>query len=747
MVEISASIREGFLNRQEDLRIFDIISGTGTPGQNGNPDINDPDSDFFISDVAGIATLSTMGLTGISYGLMKYSQSNPTKTVVDAMKPLYEKIQVGKALEAAQEGKNVTKLMEFLPTVGLTVKRMNIDALWGKVEEALELMQVQVDLAANAIEPVDNSMDKFNEISTKAFYAFGSLSVVGTAVTAVTATYENRVTPFLNDVDEAIADLDAQSISVVENAMQEAQFRMDGDLAQVDSHLDDIEQILENLPDFNDILADLAAAESLLAPIQSLTAILEGLEQPYEDFLNIANVIGAPIEGIFTVFENPPELLPTFKTIQVVITPGFWTPAVPLLGIPAIWVPPVTKSVVVPDGFKEIFSPIQRSEIQEIIDLITGLADLPYDLLETALDPILGPIQDTIDNILNPILDTINPFDDYLDDFASIAELLSELSEKFAGLIAKIEDALAQIEDVEFVVDDIQSITALETEGDTRATFFGTSADEVVEGEIPSENGGFFDGALLYGKGGKDILIGTLAADFLNGGNGDDALNGFESNDVLIGGRGNDTLDGGAGEDMIVGGRGSDEIHGGDDADNLFGSNGSDMVFGDRGKDTLTGGSGDDTLSGGNGKDEIDGGTGSDLLIGGGGADALEGDKGNDTLVGEKGDDTLSGGKGKDEIDGGTGQDLLIGGDGSDAFLFKVDYGQDTIMDFSKTDDDVVVIDNDGLFANDLSAGDVIDAFGTEIDGNAALDFGNGDVLIFAGLSNVNGLVEHIDIV
>ena len=47
----------------------------------------------------------------------------------------------------------------------------------------------------------------------------------------------------------------------------------------------------------------------------------------------------------------------------------------------------------------------------------------------------------------------------------------------------------------------------------------------------------------------------------------------------------------------------------------------------------------------------------------------------------------IYGGAGDDTIDGGAGDDLLTGGEGEDVFFFDTDGGNDTITDFSVTED------------------------------------------------------------
>jgi hypothetical protein len=104
------------------------------------------------------------------------------------------------------------------------------------------------------------------------------------------------------------------------------------------------------------------------------------------------------------------------------------------------------------------------------------------------------------------------------------------------------------------------------------------------------------------------------------------------------------------------------------------GGNGADQIAGGNGSDQLSGGNGDDRLEAGDGKDVVSGGHGDDILLGGRGADQLSGEQGSDLL------------------DGGAGIDLLTGGAGSDTFVFRGNFGSDTVADLRS--EDVITFDD-----------------------------------------------------
>ena len=245
----------------------------------------------------------------------------------------------------------------------------------------------------------------------------------------------------------------------------------------------------------------------------------------------------------------------------------------------------------------------------------------------------------------------------------------------------------------------------------------------------------------LTGTGEADLLLGLAGDDTLRGLAGADTLEGGEGTDILEGGAGADTyvFDGEWGADTIRGDTdggflqffnaagigdfrfsradtnsdavittGSNSVtivadayghgrytlqHGSgsaittlgklsigtDEVDDLTGSDEADLLFGFAGVDTLHGNGGADILYGGKHGDMLYGETGSDTLYGGRGGDRLEGGAGDDTLYGGGGGDTLEGGADDDTLDGGEHDDILDGGAGADTYVFRGDFGADTI--------------------------------------------------------------------
>jgi Ca2+-binding RTX toxin-like protein len=154
-------------------------------------------------------------------------------------------------------------------------------------------------------------------------------------------------------------------------------------------------------------------------------------------------------------------------------------------------------------------------------------------------------------------------------------------------------------------------------------------------------------------------------------------------------GSGNDTITSGDGSDSVFGGAGGDAIDAGKGNNTVSGGTGDDNVRSGSGDDKLYGGTGNDTIDAGKGDNFADGGAGNDVIFGAGGADRLLGGDGDDFLNGYRGNDFLMGGAGNDTLVGGAGNDTLVGSTGNDAFYFDSNFGNDVIMDFGKTGDEL----------------------------------------------------------
>jgi Ca2+-binding RTX toxin-like protein len=205
------------------------------------------------------------------------------------------------------------------------------------------------------------------------------------------------------------------------------------------------------------------------------------------------------------------------------------------------------------------------------------------------------------------------------------------------------------------------------------------------------------------------------------------SINGDAGNDTISGGLGPDDLSGFSGDDRLIGGAGYDRLSGQDGNDVLVDSADGAFFDGGRGNDTIdlsasSGGVGllvantsgtwsniafsydsltnpEVTITGGtyrqnvSGVENAVGGDGADLLriwqpyvtgakvSGGGGADHLEG------LV-------LDGGAGDDVIWGKAGDNILTGGTGADRFFFQINNGNDTVLDFSAAEGDLLIFSN-----------------------------------------------------
>lgn len=122
---------------------------------------------------------------------------------------------------------------------------------------------------------------------------------------------------------------------------------------------------------------------------------------------------------------------------------------------------------------------------------------------------------------------------------------------------------------------------------------------------------------------------------------------------------------------------------------------------------------GDDIIDGLGGNDSIRGGLGNDTLIGGLGNDSLRGEDGDDILNGGEGNDTLRGLNGNDQFIGGLGNDSIETGAGNDLVTLQSGMGTDTISDFTKGQDKLVLTGSLTFGSLTFSGNDI--RFGAEI--------------------------------
>ncbi|MBU6394303.1 MAG: calcium-binding protein [Sphingomonadales bacterium] len=284
----------------------------------------------------------------------------------------------------------------------------------------------------------------------------------------------------------------------------------------------------------------------------------------------------------------------------------------------------------------------------------------------------------------------------------------------------------------------------------------GNTLDNVIRGGSASDT--------ISGGDGNDSLYAASGNDILDGGNGNDLLDGSAGADVMTGGLGNDTYVVDSVNDKIIelAGQGTDTVVSsisytlGDTLENLTlrgsaysatgnalsntitGNDGKNLIDGRAGADTMIGRGGDDVYVVDNTGDKVieDANGGKDVVkasvsftlsanveqlqltgiaaingTGNSGADWIGGNDAANTLNGAAGNDTLRGNGGADVLIGGIGRDFSFGGAGADRFVFSSlgdstveDKGRDQILDFSRSDGDL--IDLAKIDANGADAGE-----------------------------------------
>jgi len=282
-------------------------------------------------------------------------------------------------------------------------------------------------------------------------------------------------------------------------------------------------------------------------------------------------------------------------------------------------------------------------------------------------------------------------------------------------------------------------------------TFVGGAGDDIVGGGAGHDlliGGGVSAGAVtgLSGEAGGatldgvDTMFGGTGNDTIIGGGFDDLNNNqnFDIGEAVMTGLESNFIYSGTGDDLIYGAAGADEIGGGTGDDTLSSGGGNDTLYGGGGdgadtgiNDVITSGDGDDFIYASGGNDNVDGGSGNDVIFSGGGNDTVLGGAGADDIFSGGGNDTVDGGSGNDTLWGGGGDDSFTGGSGNDTFVFGAGQGDDTVTDFSVTDDELRLLTTTTDFA---TAADV-EAAASEQNGGLLLDLGGGDSVFLAGLA------------
>ncbi len=183
----------------------------------------------------------------------------------------------------------------------------------------------------------------------------------------------------------------------------------------------------------------------------------------------------------------------------------------------------------------------------------------------------------------------------------------------------------------------------------------------------------------VLGGSGDDDISGNADANYLDGRYGDDTLSGGAEADTLHGNYGDDDLDGGSGDDLylFLNEFGDDTIS----ADSA-GTDTVDLSLTDQDLTVdMVSSAGDEVTDGANtinwSSDVIEN------IATGSGADTIDGSSSDNEIYSGDGNDTINAGSGYDTIEGAEGDDSLQGEAGDDVYVFRGDFGTDTISDSS----------------------------------------------------------------
>lgn len=241
---------------------------------------------------------------------------------------------------------------------------------------------------------------------------------------------------------------------------------------------------------------------------------------------------------------------------------------------------------------------------------------------------------------------------------------------------------------------DIAWTTFVTSSTEEEDEFFGTSGDDSFDGGAGDDyfytsqgddtysGGNGFD-QVTYGSSPGGVVVDLEAGTATDGWGDTDTLNSIEMvrgsayADEITGDRKGNHIRGLAGNDTLEGGRGNDLVR--YDRDAQYGGEAGVTInlkkgfaidgFGDR-----------DTLKG---FERASGTESKDTFLGGGKGEGFYGLGGNDVIKSGGGNDTIDAGAGSDKLEGGGGNDVLTGGGGADRFIFKGNFGDDEITDFS----------------------------------------------------------------
>jgi Ca2+-binding RTX toxin-like protein len=577
------------------------------------------------------------------------------------------------------------EVLEFLSLMGQGAGSLNTTLVDGFIGTVTTTLTDSLDslLGGNSILPNTEDIlgaDLVTDLSA-VFDDLGTLvDTLSTLVLGDSQDLVDALQPLVDSIQDLLTDLGAFQGDASVESLIEALTGLSDRIADIITDLTD-----GTIPSLTELVNAIAPLSTDLA---SITTALESLGLTSNPFIPNESLINSLITslgelGFTEVTATLEDALGTLQGLQNAILDGSQDPGQDFQAIAD-----ALNEIIA--GLDTVIAGLQDEGSDSSLELAGLLQNLADALAATSADLLDGDppsVADLLDQLQQPT----DNLGDLTETLTTNHQVGTDGSDTFEATFRR--DIFEMMGGDDTVIASFNNLHQGDSfdGGEGRDTFVltgGTADDSItLRGTSPDNPHNLVPSPGLEGTTIKEFEVFDLS-DFLGrvtfrGGSGDDVVIGSNNVNRLNGSAGNDTLQGGDANDVLKGGNGDDL---------LIGGRGNDRLVGGGGNDRLNGGAGDDVLNGGAGDDVLLGGAGNDRLVGGRGNDVLNGGAGNDVLISGPGNNRLNGGKGNDTLIGGPGRNRLTGGAGRDRFVFERPTGQaDVITDFNPRQDQIVI--------------------------------------------------------